>query len=217
LPLPGTSREWRRRPFSRHIQPMTSKSTSPREPSEDSPLTAAQMQALADGMERAGKILRAGRMAALTGWSVIAFGAISILASLLSPKGVLVGGALLWVGWNELEGRRTLLRFDPGGARRLARNQLWLLAVVLLYCGWAIYRSRSRPIPEVTELESLMGLGEGFVADATAAVYALIMALATVFQWGMYRFHLARVALVEAYLRITPSWVVEVQRTLRPG
>ncbi len=173
------------------------------------------MQALADGMGRAGKIFRAGSVAAVTGWSVIAFGALSILASLLSPKGVLVGGALLWVGWNELEGRKELLRFDPAGARRLARNQLWLLAVLLLYCGWAIYRSQFQPTPEVTELESLMGLGEGFVADATAAVYALVMVVATVFQWGMYRFHRARVALVEAYLRETPPWVVEVQRTLR--
>jgi hypothetical protein len=173
------------------------------------------MEALAEGMARAGKIFRAGRVAAVTGWSVVAFGVLSLLASLLSPKGVLVGGALLWVGWNELEGRKMLLRLDPEGATRLARNQLWLLAVVALYCIWAIYRSQTHPVPETSELESLLGLGEGFIAEAEAAFYALVLAAALAFQWGMYRFHRARVTLVEAHLRQTPSWVVEVQRILR--
>lgn len=197
---------------------MTSDATNHPEPAaEDAPLSSAHLSALAEGMERARKILRAGRVAAATGWSVVAFGALSILVSLLSPQGVLVGGALLWIGWNELEGRKVLLRFDPAGANRLAHNQLWLLAVILLYCGWAIYRSQYRAIPEVTELESLIGLGEGFIADATTVFYAMVMAVSVAYQWAMYRFHLARVALVESYLRETPRWVVEVQQRLRPG
>lgn len=187
----------------------------PETPPEDAPLSDAQMEALAEGMARAGRIFRAGRVAAVTGWSVVAFGGLSLLFGLLSPRGVLVGGALLWVGWNELEGRTMLLRLDPAGAKRLARNQLWLLAVVALYCTWAIYRSQSQAIPEASELEPLLGLPQGFIADAEAAFYALVLALAALFQWGMYRFHRARVALVEVYLRETPGWVVEVQRILR--
>jgi len=155
-------------------------------------------------------------VAAVTGWSVVVFGILSILGSLLSPEGVLVGGVLLWIGWNELEGRKILLRLDPSGAKRLALNQLWLLTVILLYCGWAIYRSRTQTLPEVSELESLMGLGEGFIADATTLAYAVVMAVAAVFQWAMYRFHLSRVALVRVYLQETPPWVVEVQRVLHP-
>jgi len=184
-------------------------------PPEDAPLSTAQIEALAEGMARARRIFRAGRVAAVTGWSVVAFGGLTLLFSLLSPKGVLVGGALLWVGWNELEGRKILLHLDPAGAKRLARNQLWLLAVVALYCMWAIYRSQTQPIPETSELESFLGLDEGFIADAEAAFYALVLALAAAFQWGMYRFHRARVALVYAYVKETPAWIVEVQRTIR--
>lgn len=195
---------------------MTSEATNQRgSPGEEAPLSSEQMRALADGMERARKILRAGRVAAITGWSLVGFGALSILVSLLSPEGVLVGGALLGVGWNELEGRKTLFCFDPSGARRLARNQLWLLAVILLYCGWAIYRNQSRTIAEVAELESLMGLGEDFIADALTVFYTLVMAVAAAVQWAMYRFHRSRVALVRSYLEETPPWVVEVQERIR--
>jgi len=189
--------------------------TRPEPSPEAAPLSTAQIEALAKGMARAGRIFRAGRVAAVTGWSVGAFGVLTVLLSLLSPKGVLVGGALLWVGWNELEGRKMLLGLDPAGARRLARNQLWLLAVVALYCLWAIYRSQTQPIPETSELESFLGLDEGFIADAEAAFYALVLALAASVQWGMYRFHRARVALVDAYVKETPAWVLEVQGTLR--
>jgi hypothetical protein len=181
----------------------------------DSPLDAGQMGELVAAVDRSRRLLRAGRAAAFTGGSLLVFGALSILVSVLSPPGVLVGGALLFLGWNELEGRKLLLRFQPQGPRRLAHNQLWLLAVIVAYCGWAIYRTRTAPSASVTEMETLLGLGEGFVSDATAAAYALVMAVGAAFQWGMYRFHLARIALLQDYVKETPPWVVEVLRSVR--
>jgi hypothetical protein len=183
----------------------------------DRPLSSAQIEALGTAMQRAGKVLGAAKVAAFTGWTVGAFGVLSLLFSLLSPTGVLVGGALLAVAWNEMEGRKALLRFDPAGPRRLARNQLWLLAVIALYCGWAMYKVRFRSSPEVGELETLLGFGEGFFADAAMASYAIVLAVAVLFQWGMFRYHAARVRLVEEYVARTPAWIVEVQRVVRGG
>ena len=168
-------------------------------------------------MQRAGKVLGAAKVAALTGWTVGAFGVLSLLFSLLSPTGVLVGGALVAVAWNELEGRKLLLRFDPEGPRRLARNQLWLLAVIALYCGWAIYKARFRPSAEIGELESLLGLGKGFFTGAAVAGYAMVLVVGAAFQWGMYRYHAARTRLVEEYVAHTPAWIVEVQRVVKGG
>ncbi|MGW8266669.1 MAG: hypothetical protein ACWGSQ_09895 [Longimicrobiales bacterium] len=183
----------------------------------ESPLTSAQIEQLATAIKRAGKVYRAAKVAGITGWTVGVFGVLTLLTNLFSPTAVLGGGALLAVAWNELEGRKKLLRFDPLGARRLARNQLWLLAVIAVYCFWAIYRARARPIPEVGELETLLELGEGFFTTALVAFHAVVLALAVLVQGGMYRYHAARIRLVEEYLARTPTWIVEVQRVLRSG
>jgi hypothetical protein len=165
-------------------------------------------------MERGGKIRGAAKVAAFTGWTVGAFGVLSLLAGLFSLSGVLVGGALLAVAWNELEGRKLLLRFDPAGPRRVAKNQLWLLAVIAVYCVWSIYNVRAHPAAGTTELETLLELGEGFVAGLMSAAYAAVLGVAAIFQYGIYRYHAARIPMMEEYLAETPPWIVEVQRML---
>jgi hypothetical protein len=183
----------------------------------ESPLSPGQLDALAAGMARARKVLGAARLAAFTGWTLLAFGVLSFLLTLFSLTGVLVGCALGAVGWNELEGRKLVLHFRPEGPRRLARNQLWFLGVIVLYCLWAIYKSWFHPLPEVAQVEDLLELGPGFVATATSAFYGLVMVVGVAYQLGMHRYHKARVRMVEEYLAETPPWVIEVERVLRSG
>ena len=181
----------------------------------DSPLSPAQLDALAVGAARAGKILGAARLAAFTGWTLLAFGVLSFLLTFFSLTGLLISCALGAVAWNELEGRKLVLRFRPEGPRRLARNQLWFLGVIVLYCLWAIYKSWFHPLPEATQVEDLLELGPGFVATATSAFYGLVMVVGVAYQLGMHRYHKARVRMVEEYVAQTPPWVVEVERVLR--
>jgi hypothetical protein len=181
----------------------------------ESPLSPAQIEALANAMARAGKILASARMAAFTGWTLLVIGVLSFLLTFPSFSGVLVAGALVVVGWNELEGRKLVLGFRPGGPRRLARNQLWFLAVIVLYCAWSVHRALLHPVPEVTQLEELLGLKEGFLAAATAAFYGLVLVVGAAYQLFMYRYHAARIRMVEEYVAETPPWIVEVQRVLR--
>ena len=183
----------------------------------DGPLSPAQLEALATGMARARKILGAARLAAFTGWSLLAFAVLSFLLTLFSRTGVLVGCALVAVAWNELEGRKLVLHFRPEGPRRLARNQLWFLAVIVLYCLWSIYKSWFHPLPEAAQVEELLELGPGFIETATSAFYGLVMVVGVAYQVGMHRYHRARVRMVGEYLADTPPWVVEVERVLRSG
>lgn len=189
------------------------------EETDDRPLSRDQLDALAGALARAGKILRAARLAAFTGWTLLAIGILSLLVSLFSVKGILVGCALLAVAWNELEGRKMVLRFDPGGARRLAHNQLWFLGVIVLYCVWSVYWARFHPAPEVAQVEELLELGPGFVANATAAFYGLVLVVGVAYQLATYRYHTARIRMVEEYVAETPPWIMEVQRVLQgdPG
>jgi hypothetical protein len=168
-------------------------------------------------MARARKVRGAARLAAFTGWTLLAFGVLSFLLTFFSLTGVLVGCALGAVGWNELEGRKLVLHFRPEGPRRLARNQLWFLGVIVLYCLWAIYKSWFHPLPEAAQVEDLLELGPGFVATATSAFYGLVMVVGVAYQLGMHRYHKARVRMVEEYVAETPPWVIEVERVLRSG
>jgi hypothetical protein len=43
------------------------------------------------------------------------------------------------------------------------------------------------------------------------------MVVGVAYQLGMYRYHKARVRMVEEYLAETPPWVIEVERWLRSG
>ena len=189
----------------------------PNGPGGDSPLSPEQLDTLAAGMARARKIQGAARLAAFTGWTLLAFGVLSFLLTFFSLTGLLVGCALGTVAWNELEGRKLALRFRPEGPRRLARNQLWFLGVIVVYCLWAIYKSWFHPLPETAQVEDLLELGPGFVATATSAFYGLVMVVGVAYQLGMYRYHKARVRMVEEYLAETPPWVIEVERWLRSG
>jgi hypothetical protein len=75
------------------------------------------------------------------------FGFLSLLLGLfelsLSPMGL----ALVALAWNEARGRRLLLEGDVGAPRRLAFNQLALLACVLVYCGYNAYMAWAGPSP----------------------------------------------------------------------
>jgi len=68
--------------------------------SSENPLSRGQLEDLSTGAQRARKILGAARTATVTGWSLGAFGVLSILSGLKNPVGLLVGGALLAVAWN---------------------------------------------------------------------------------------------------------------------
>ena len=180
----------------------------------EGPLSPQQIDALATAMQRSRKALGGARAAALTGYTLVAFGVLSLLMSLGSPTGLVASLAVLAVAWNEREGRKMLLGRDPKGARRLAWNQLWLLAVILLYCLKGMYSAWFHPLPSVAEMETLLGLGEGFFAEAAVGFYTLVLVVGAAFQFGMYRYHAARGGLLEEYLAETPAWVVEVERAV---
>lgn len=72
----------------------------------------------------------------LDGWSVMIIAALGILITLIMGdySGVLVGLLIGAAGWMELRGRKLLIRRDPAGMKSLARSQMFLLAVILVYC-----------------------------------------------------------------------------------
>jgi hypothetical protein len=181
---------------------------------EESPLSAEQLAAFADATERSRKILAAARVATFNGWTFGISAAVSALFALGSFTAFVLAIGLGIVTWNEFRGRTLLRRFDPDGARLLGRNQLGLMALIVLYCLWSIHVSRTTPMAaQFEDLEVALGDMSEVVAQLTLAVYGGVIAGTVLFQGLNAKYYFARVGMIEAYRRETPEWVLKLQES----
>lgn len=175
-------------------------------------LTPEQELELRDAKERAGSFLGATKVAAFNGWSIGFFAVVSILFGLFSLTSFLVGVGLAFVARNEFVGRTRLRSFDPSGLELLWRNQLGFMALIIAYCVWSIFRTFALPESEISELTQLLG-ATGLVQAATLIVYTVVIVTTAIFQgWNAY-YYFVRVARIRDYVRDTPQWVLDLQRS----
>lgn len=186
------------------------------DPAAPAPLTPDQRREMEAARDRARRIIKAGRVATFNVWTLGTFAALTLPFGFFSLPALLLGGGMAAVAWNEHRGRALLRRMEPEGPRRLGRNQLALMALVVTYAVWSLFRARTHPDPGLAQMDDLLG-GDtaGLVRDLTTLVYLAVIALTGIFQGLLARFYFARGPMVEAYLRETPEWVVELQRTAR--
>jgi hypothetical protein len=181
--------------------------------SEPGPLSPEQQAELADAKERAKPLLGAARTATYNIWSMGIFAAFTIVFGLFSFTAMALGIGLAAVTWNEYRGRRLLRLFDPEGPRLLGRNQLGLMAIIVVYALWSIYQTRAHPDAELVQMDQILG-GDtsGLVASLTTIVYLAVIVATGFFQGLMARYYFKRGPMVETYVRDTPEWVIELQR-----
>jgi len=82
-------------------------------------------------------LARVLKISGVEGWSIIILAGLGCLISLAlgDYSGVGIGLLIASAGGMELRGRKLLRRRDPSGMKTLARSQLFLLGVVLVYCA----------------------------------------------------------------------------------
>ena len=193
-------------------------------PIAESPLDQAHHLELAAAAERAQPIRRAARVASFNAWTTAVLAGLSAPFALFSVIGFLAFIALAAVAWNEFRGRRRLLAFDPAGATIIGWNQLGLLAMIAAYCVWAVYsnlygansvEAQLKANPEYSALfGSLDELGD-VIEPLVVGFYAVVVALSAVFQGANALYYFTRRKLIEAYIRETPVWVLDLQRATR--
>jgi len=121
----------------------------------EDPATAAAreaQQALLLSQELRRPIDRAVTMATITAWTLAVFAVISLPGVFSSFTGFFIVAGLGACSYFEFGGRNTLRDMNPQGASMLARNQLVLGAVIVVYAGanlfmWK-YHTRRRPLVE---------------------------------------------------------------------
>ena len=188
----------------------------------ENPLAAEHHRELATGNERAKKIRKAAGVASFNGWVTAIFAVCSAPFALFSLVGFLVFIGLAVVAYNEFQGRNRLLSFDATAATFLGRNQLGFLAFIVTYCVWMLFAGLTTVSPIAAELEANPEIGQvlGSMEDfdylykvLVVAVYATVIVLSVIFQGLNAVYYFTRRQHIESYLRETPDWVVDVQRT----
>jgi multisubunit Na+/H+ antiporter MnhE subunit len=178
-------------------------------------LTPEQKQAIGDAKAREASFAGAAKVAAFNGWTFGFFAAISILFGLFSIPGFLVGVGLAAVTRNEFVGRKRLLAYDPEGLELLWRNQIGLMALIVAYCAWSLYRAVAFPDPGLADMTEIIGQeGVALMQELTAGAYVAVIVLTVLFQGLNARYYFVRIARLREYLRDTPSWVLDLQRSL---
>ena len=192
--------------------------TLPSNISSGGPLTSEHRRELARARQTSKAVRKAARIAAFNGWATAAVAALSAPFALFSLTGLLMLTGLSLVAYNELRGRRRLLRFDPRAAAILGWNQLGLLAMIVVYCLWTIHASLNGANSLSAELQAYAGSAFGstheFVALArqvVVAIYGSIIALSILFQGLNALYYFTRRRHIDAYLAETPEWIRELQ------
>jgi hypothetical protein len=193
--------------------------------SSPGPLTPEHHRELSLASERARPIHKAARVATFNIWVTGIIAALSAPFAVLSLTGLLVTAGLSAVAYNEFRGRKRLLAFEPSAATLLGWNQLGLLAMIVVYCAWMLYSGLTGDSPLATQMESLSGL-EGAPLSAkdlndiyrlvVIALYGSVIVLSAIFQGLNALYYFTRRRRIEAYVRETPAWILDVQRASTP-
>lgn len=189
-------------------------------PSSDSaetaaPLTPEQRTRLAEATERARTFMGAAKVAAVNGWTLGFFAAVSILLGLTSPVSLLLGMSLAVIARNEFTGRARTRSLDPSGLELLWRNQIGLMTVIAAYGGWSMVRAVAFPDARMAELTELLGQDSGeLIQTLTVGTYAVVIVLAALFQGLNARYYFVRVRRLREHLHLTPEWVLDLQRSV---
>jgi hypothetical protein len=158
-------------------------------------------QARAEADRSARKVLGAAKVAGFNGWAIGGCAALSLLSGLSSMALLPVGLGLAIVAWNELRGRKMLLRFEPRGPRLLGRNQLGLMALVVGYGLWSIYlglTGTTQLTVLLEELEPVFGPTGHLQGSLTLALYGGVILLSLIFQGLNALYYFTRAEHVQA-------------------
>jgi len=182
------------------------------------PLSAQHQQDLSAANQRAKKILRAAKLATFNAWTAAVFATFSLVFGLFSISGLMVGAGLAVVARNEFRGRNLLHRFDLRSTQLLGWNQVGFMILLVAYSAWCIYAAITGPNPyeayidKYPELASVLEPLTNMHVTMTLGVYGAVIVLSVIFQGLNALYYFKRGKLLEAYLRHTPAWIVELQR-----
>jgi hypothetical protein len=169
------------------------------------------------------KIRRAARVAAVDGWTIVVFGALTMLLGIGDVSTIVIGAVMVMIGAVEVKGGARLKKLDAGAARVLGWNQVVLGSLLLAYAVWRLVTLRhggagadmsailgtAGADPDVKQM---LGGVEELARQIMLWVYLTVAAVAVAGPGVLAWYYFSRARHVRAYLERTPPWIVEMQR-----
>ncbi|RKY18758.1 MAG: hypothetical protein DRQ55_12510 [Planctomycetota bacterium] len=164
-------------------------------------------------------LARAASLGRKNGLSLLVFGLATLLLSALGPDvvGLAIGAVVTVTGFIERRVATRLCRADEGAPLILARNELALLAGIVLYAGLKLTWLRESGAELARQIGDTGGLGvdiEALAQSLNTAVYATVIAVALVYQGGMARYFLRRRQMIAVYRAQAPAWARQIVEQL---
>jgi hypothetical protein len=195
--------------------------SSPSTPADYEPLvlSGGQLLELAAARKACGKVRRAVRVAALSGWAIALFAGGTLIVGLSTRAGTWMGLLMIITAFIELRARSRLQRLDPSAARTLGYNQLVLGFLIVMYAGWnldAIILASPQPL-SISFLSSDMTFRFApntapFVQNVRLLLYGSMAVIALLTQGTAAWYYFSRDKWIREYISQTPAWILQVQR-----
>jgi hypothetical protein len=152
----------------------------------------------------------------LNGWSVVVISALGSLLALAMGDllSALIGLLVLAAGLMEVRGHRQLQQRNPAGLILLVRSQLFLLAVMLVYCAGRLGSfdadtALASLTPDMEVMLAEAGLDKSsllpLVRTAFFALYSVVAAITLIYQGGLALFYRSKIKFVTQALTAPPS------------
>jgi len=173
---------------------------------------------ISEARARGKAIQRCAAVANFSGWTIAIFGALTVITSIGSLIGLILGVGMCVLSHFEFKGAKEIRRLDPAAPKRLARNQMILAGLVLIYSVGSLYSALTQPgalqqaAGNDVQLNSMLAPWEGFERMAYIAIYSTMVAAAILGCGGTALYYARKKPQIEAYLRETPPWIVELQQ-----
>ena len=153
---------------------------------------------------------------AIDGWSIIVLASLGVLLTFILGDwvGSCVGLLVLAAGVMEIRGRRRLTQRDASGMQQMVRAQLFLLAVILVYCASRLgsFDADTALASLTPDMEAMLkeaGLARAdilpIVRTAFIATYGLVAFLSLLFQGGLILYYRRKTRLVTEALTAPPQ------------
>lgn len=175
---------------------------------EMSPEERAELQAAAE-LHR--PLAKAASLARTNGTSIAIFGGLTLLFSLpgLDLLGLAIGAVVTVTGVTERRLAPRLEAADESAPRLLCRNELTLLAGIVVYALLKLTWLRESGEELAAQVGDAGGLGidiESLVDSVNTLVYATVIGVAVLYQGGMARYFLRRGTMIATYRARSPEW-----------
>jgi hypothetical protein len=155
------------------------------------------------------------RISRLNGWSVAIFAGLCVLVALLMGDLVscFIGLLVVAAGWMEIRGHNKLKRRNPDGMRLLVRSQMFLLAVMLVYCASRLgsFDADSALANLTPDMEAMLkegGLERGDILPMVhtffLVLYGTVALTCIIYQGGLALYYRSKIRLVTEALTTLP-------------